>query len=190
MLSQATRARSKFSLGYILRLWHDVVNEANQITVAPMSRSVARTRAAPPMKTDPTVPAIPPGGPGEGFRQTRAAHRSETAEDYVELIADLIDAHGEARAVDIAKHLGITQATVASTVSRLQRDGLIEHRPYRSIFLTEAGRESGRDGAPAPPPGGRVPACPWPSGRNGRAGCRGDRAPCQRRDPQGVFPLY
>ena len=38
-------------------------------------------------------------------------------------------------------HLGITQATVASTVSRLQRDGLIEHRPYRSIFLTEAGRE-------------------------------------------------
>jgi DtxR family transcriptional regulator, manganese transport regulator len=75
------------------------------------------------------------------FRQTRAAHRSETAEDYVELIADLIDARGEARGADIAVRLGITQATVASTVSRLQRDGLIEHRPYRSIFLTEAGRE-------------------------------------------------
>jgi DtxR family transcriptional regulator, manganese transport regulator len=75
------------------------------------------------------------------FRQTRAARRSETAEDYVELIADLIDARGEARGADIAVRLGITQATVASTVSRLQRDGLIEHRPYRSIFLTEAGRE-------------------------------------------------
>jgi DtxR family transcriptional regulator, manganese transport regulator len=75
------------------------------------------------------------------FRQTRAAHRSETAEDYVELIADLIDARGEARGADIAVRLGITQATVASTVSRLQRDGLIEHRPYRSIFLNEAGRE-------------------------------------------------
>ena len=30
---------------------------------------------------------------------------------------------------------------MAGTVARLRRDGLIEHRPYRSIFLTEAGRE-------------------------------------------------
>jgi DtxR family manganese transport transcriptional regulator len=93
------------------------------------------------MTTNLAEPGIPPGGPAEGFRQTRAAHRAETAEDYVELIADLIDARGAARAVDIAMHLGITQATVTSTVSRLQRDGLIEHRPYRSIFLTEAGRD-------------------------------------------------
>ena len=57
---------------------------------------------------------MPPGGPAEGFRQTRAAHRSETAEDYVELIADLIDVRGEARLVEMAKHLGITQATVAT----------------------------------------------------------------------------
>jgi DtxR family manganese transport transcriptional regulator len=76
----------------------------------------------------------------EGFRQTRAAHRSETAEDYVELIAELIAARGEARAVDIALHLGISQATVANTVARLRREGLVEHRPYRSIFLTDAGR--------------------------------------------------
>ena len=99
-----------------------------------MFPNVARTPASPPTKAHSAEPA-------EGFRRTRAAHRSETAEDYVELIADLIDVRGEARAVDIAKHLGITQASVANTVSRLQRDGLIEHRPYRSIFLTEAGRE-------------------------------------------------
>jgi len=92
------------------------------------------------MKTDPVASTIPPSVPAEGFRQTRAARRSETAEDYVELIADLIDARGAARAVDIAKHLGITHASVASTVSRLQRDGLLKHQPYRSIFLTEAGR--------------------------------------------------
>jgi len=98
-----------------------------------MSPRVARTRAASAVE--------PPVGPAEGFRQVRAAHRSELAEDYVELIADLIDAHGTARATDLAKHLGITQASVASTVCRLQRDGLIDHRPYRSIFLTEAGRD-------------------------------------------------
>lgn len=75
------------------------------------------------------------------FRRTRTAHRSGTAEDYVELIADLIDQHGTARAVDIAARLGVTQATVASTVARLQRDGLVDHQPYRSVFLTENGRQ-------------------------------------------------
>ena len=49
----------------------------------------------------------------EGFGRTRSDHRSEIAEDYVELIADLIDATGEARAVDLASRLGVTNATVA-----------------------------------------------------------------------------
>jgi DtxR family manganese transport transcriptional regulator len=106
-----------------------------------MHLSVARTRAAQPTKRRSTKPTMPPNGQAEGFCRARAAHRSEVAEDYVELIADLIDAHGEARLVEMAKHLGITQATVFTTVSRLQRDGLVEHRPYRSIFLTEAGRD-------------------------------------------------
>ena len=106
-----------------------------------MPLSVARTRAAQPTNRGSTKPAMPPDGQAEAFCQARAAHRSEVAEDYVELIADLIDVHGEARLVEMAKHLGITQATVSTTVSRLQRDGLVEHRPYRSIFLTEAGRD-------------------------------------------------
>jgi DtxR family manganese transport transcriptional regulator len=105
-----------------------------------MTPSATPSRAASPRKPDPPRPPGTPGGQAEGFRRTRAAHRSETAEDYVELIAELIAARGEARAVDIALHLGITQATVANTVARLRREGLVEHRPYRSIFLTDAGR--------------------------------------------------
>ena len=77
----------------------------------------------------------------EGFGRTRSDHRSEIAEDYVELIADLIDATGEARAVDLASRLGVTNATVAHAVARLQRDGLVRSEPYRSIFLTEEGRQ-------------------------------------------------
>jgi DtxR family manganese transport transcriptional regulator len=75
------------------------------------------------------------------FRRTREAHQSEVAEDYVELIAELIDAVGEARGVDVARCLGVTQATVANTVARLQRAGLVASERYRSIFLTEEGRE-------------------------------------------------
>ena len=78
------------------------------------------------------------------FRSTRRAHETETAEDYVELIADLIEATGEARSVEIAARLGVSGPTVTKTVGRLQRDGLVESRPYRSIFLTEAGWEMAR----------------------------------------------
>lgn len=74
------------------------------------------------------------------FRQARRARSTEIAEDYVELIADLIDSGGEARAVDIARGLGVSHATVIKTIGRLQRDGLVQTEPYRAVFLTEEGR--------------------------------------------------
>ena len=61
-------------------------------------------------------------------------------EDYVELIADLIDSTGEARSVDIARRLGVTNPTVARMVARLKEAGWIETEPYRAIFLSEEGR--------------------------------------------------
>lgn len=75
------------------------------------------------------------------FARQREADRTAVAEDYVELIADLLRAEGEARAVDLARRVGVSQATVANTIARLQRDGLVETRPYRGLFLTEAGAE-------------------------------------------------
>lgn len=74
------------------------------------------------------------------FAHAREGDRTALAEDYVELIADLMDAEGEARAVDLARRLGVSQATVTVAVGRLQRDGLVETRSYRGLFLTEAGR--------------------------------------------------
>ena len=82
----------------------------------------------------------PPEQQVANFRHTRRARSTEIAEDYVELIADLIDSGGEARAVDIARRLGVSHATVIKTVGRLQRHGLVVSKPYRSVFLTEEGR--------------------------------------------------
>ena len=87
------------------------------------------------------VQLLAPSAQAKGFGRIRADHRAEIAEDYVELIADLIDTRGEARAVDLAERLGVTNATVANTIAKLQRDGLVRSEPYRSIFLTDAGRE-------------------------------------------------
>lgn len=73
-------------------------------------------------------------------QHVRKAHETELVEDYVELIADLIDAKGEARAVELAQRMGVTQATVGKMVRRLDERGLVTSEPYRSIFLTDAGR--------------------------------------------------
>jgi len=74
------------------------------------------------------------------FDRIRRAHQSEVAEDYVEMISDLIAETGEARTVDLAARFGVTSPTVNAIIRRLQRENLVETRPYRSIFLTEAGR--------------------------------------------------
>ena len=75
------------------------------------------------------------------FFQVRNARNTETAEDYTEMISDLIRETGEARAVDLAERFGVTSPTVNSTIRRLVREGLVESKPYRSIFLTDKGQK-------------------------------------------------
>ena len=71
--------------------------------------------------------------------RARLQHSDENTSDYVEVIADLIKDHGEARPVDIARRLGVSRATVTKKVQQLQREGLVKTQPYRSVFLEPAG---------------------------------------------------
>ena len=75
----------------------------------------------------------------EGFRQVREAHRRELIDDYVELISDLIIEVGEARQVDMAARLGVSQPTVAKMLKRLASVGLIDMIPGRGVFLPAEG---------------------------------------------------
>jgi DtxR family transcriptional regulator, manganese transport regulator len=82
--------------------------------------------------------------PAEGtqarrFGKTRSAQSTALLEDYVELIADLLQDVGEARPTDIARRLGVSHATAIKTIARLKRAGLATARPYRGVFLTEKG---------------------------------------------------
>jgi DtxR family manganese transport transcriptional regulator len=74
------------------------------------------------------------------FEKARADHAIETAADYVELVQDLVEETGEARAVDLAVRMGVSHVTVSKTLQRLAREGFVTYRPYRSIFLTDAGK--------------------------------------------------
>ena len=85
------------------------------------------------------IPADP-GLQAQRFNRVREAHQTETAEDYVELIADLIETQGEARVVDLATRFGVSHATVNKIILRLNREGLVVNKKYRSLFLTDKGK--------------------------------------------------
>lgn len=84
-----------------------------------------------------------PEEPTQAFRfgKARTARSAALLEDYVELVADLLAVYGEARATDVAKRLGVTDSTARKSIARLKREGLVTARPYRGIFLTDAGHE-------------------------------------------------
>ncbi len=73
------------------------------------------------------------------FGKTRTALSAVVLEDYAELIGDLLAISGEARPTDIARRLGVSHATAINNIARLKREGLATARPYRGVFLTEAG---------------------------------------------------
>jgi DtxR family transcriptional regulator, manganese transport regulator len=63
----------------------------------------------------------------------------------VELIDAITAERGQARAVDLAKKLGVSHVTVAKTIQRLIREGLVTAEPYRAIFLTDKGRKMAKE---------------------------------------------
>jgi DtxR family manganese transport transcriptional regulator len=89
----------------------------------------------------PPAAARPALTPAETFRRSRRDRAAETAQDYVEAIADLSMLVGEARVVDLARRLGVTHVTVNRTLARLQKIGFVNTKPYRAIFLTESGHK-------------------------------------------------
>lgn len=74
-------------------------------------------------------------------RRTRADHATELAEDYVEAIAEIEEANGVCRAVDLARQFAVSNVTVNRTIGRLHRDGYVETEPYGPVTLTAKGRE-------------------------------------------------
>jgi len=74
------------------------------------------------------------------FAKTRDAHRDETAEDYVEAIAQLIEQQGNARVGALAQCMGVSHVTVTRIIDRLSREGLVTKEPRKPINLTESGK--------------------------------------------------
>ena len=69
-----------------------------------------------------------------------AAKPSQSAEDYLERIQELIQEKGYARMVDIASSLNVRQASVTSMVQKLGDLGYVNYVKYRGLVLTDKGR--------------------------------------------------
>ena len=69
---------------------------------------------------------------------------SQSAEDYLERIHELIEEKGYARVVDIASSLKVRQASVTSMVQKLGELGYLNYEKYRGLVLTKRGREVAR----------------------------------------------
>ena len=79
-------------------------------------------------------------GNSEPHRRTRHDHASETAEDYVEAVAEILGHQGSCRVTDLARRFGVSHVTVNRIVDRLQKEGLLATKPYQPIELTPKGR--------------------------------------------------
>jgi Mn-dependent DtxR family transcriptional regulator len=72
------------------------------------------------------------------------AIRSESSEDHLERIQELVDQKGYARVADLAASLRLSTSAVSNMVRRLARRGFVNYERYRGFTLTPTGRQVAR----------------------------------------------
>lgn len=72
--------------------------------------------------------------------RTRQDHATETAEDYVEAIAEILSAQETCRLVDLGQRFGVSHVTAHRIIERLKTEGLVVTEPYQPITLTPRGK--------------------------------------------------
>ncbi len=68
-----------------------------------------------------------------------APNRSESTEDHLERIQELVERKGYARVADLAASLRLSTSAVSNMVRRLARRGFVNYERYRGFTLTPAG---------------------------------------------------
>jgi len=77
-------------------------------------------------------------------KRVRHDHSTETAEDYVEAIAEIIERDGLCRVRDLADRFGVSHVTVIRIIRRIEGEGLVSTEPYKPIVLSAKGRRLAR----------------------------------------------
>ena len=60
-------------------------------------------------------------------------------EDYLEVIAELVEMKGYATTLDISRYLNVSAPSVTKMLKRLDENGFLEYEKYHGINLTDKG---------------------------------------------------
>jgi DtxR family Mn-dependent transcriptional regulator len=66
---------------------------------------------------------------------------TESLEDYLEAICILSAKDGHAHSNEIADNIGVKKSSVTVALRNLEKEGLIEYKPYSPVTLTTEGKK-------------------------------------------------
>lgn len=74
----------------------------------------------------------------------KAAHKSAKPkmariEDYLEVIAELVELKGYATTLDVSRYMNVSAPSVTKMLQRLDENGYLKYEKYRGINLTQKG---------------------------------------------------
>ncbi|MDI9394410.1 MAG: metal-dependent transcriptional regulator [Euryarchaeota archaeon] len=69
---------------------------------------------------------------------------TERDEDYLKIIASIVEEKGYAKVKDVAKELGLVPSTVTGMFKKLDKKGYINYEKYGGVTLTGKGTEIAR----------------------------------------------
>ena len=95
-----------------------------------------------PVRKKPATPRSEPKSPKR--TKLSAHHRSgltESAEDYLESISNLVERNGYASVSDVAEELDVIRPSVSIMIKRLADLGYLRREPYRGFVLTPSGQK-------------------------------------------------
>jgi Mn-dependent DtxR family transcriptional regulator len=67
------------------------------------------------------------------------AGSSSRMEDYLEVIAELVELKGYATTLDISRYMSVSAPSVTKMLQRLDENGYLEYEKYHGINLTQKG---------------------------------------------------
>ena len=82
---------------------------------------------------------------GERLESIKAAHKSSHGassvrmEDYLEVIAELVDLKGYATTLDISRYMDVSAPSVTKMLHRLDDEKYLKYERYHGINLTKKG---------------------------------------------------
>ena len=70
---------------------------------------------------------------------------SQSLEDYLEIIYNKIQEHNEVKAVDIARELKVSRASVTEALNKLRDKKFINYEKYGDILITQEGIKKAKE---------------------------------------------